>query len=72
MHRITPTRFALLAVAASLIAACTVLGTGPDVTVLRAPADAKLPQVAIDDSGMPSKCMTISSSRAAQVTICNR
>ena len=51
MHRITPTRFALLNVGALLTAACTVLGTGPDVTVLRAPADAKLPQVAIDDAG---------------------
>ena len=51
MHRITSIRLALLAVAALLTAACTVLGTGPDVTVLRAPADAKLPQVVIDDSG---------------------
>ena len=51
MHRITPTRLALLGVAALLTAACTVLGTGPNVTVLRAPADAKLPQVAVDNSG---------------------
>ena len=51
MYRITPTRLALLGVAALLTAACTVLGTSPNVTVLRAPADAKLPQVAIDNSG---------------------
>ena len=51
MHRTTPTRIAPLAVAVLLMAGCTVLGTAPDVTVLRAPADAKLPQVAIDDTG---------------------
>ncbi|MCH7750522.1 MAG: hypothetical protein IH939_20775 [Acidobacteria bacterium] len=51
MHSTTPTHFAPLAVAALLMTGCTVLGTAPDVTVLRAPADAKLPQVAIDDTG---------------------
>ena len=48
---VPPTRLAPLAVAALVTAACTLLGTGPDVTVLRAPANAKLPQVAIDGGG---------------------
>jgi hypothetical protein len=51
MRFTTPLPLAPLAVAAQLVAGCTVLGTVPDVTVLRAPADAKLPQVAIDDTG---------------------
>ena len=51
MHRSTPTCFARLTVAALLTVACTVLGAGPDVTVLRAPTDATLPQVAVDDTG---------------------
>ncbi len=50
MHRSTPTCFARLTVAAWLTVACTVLGAGPDVTVLRAPTDATLPQVAVDVS----------------------
>ena len=44
-------RLDALAVAALLVSGCSVLGTAPDVTVLRAPADAKLPQVASDDAG---------------------
>ena len=52
MPRFTPARFALFAGAALPMVACAVLGTGPDVTVLRAPGDAKLPQVAIDAAGI--------------------
>jgi hypothetical protein len=51
MHRCTPARLALLAAAVISFQSCAVLGIGPDVTVLRAPPDAKLPQVAIDDAG---------------------
>ena len=51
MHLATPLRLGPLAVAALLAAGCTILGTTPDVTVVRAPANAKLPQVAIDDTG---------------------
>ncbi len=35
----------------SPVATCTVLGAGPEVTVLRAPTDVTLPQVAVDDTG---------------------
>ena len=51
MHRTTPICLAPLAVATLLTAGCTILGTAPHVTVLRAPTDANLPQVAIDDTG---------------------
>ena len=49
MRRCVSTRPAVLALATWLAAACT--GVGPGVTVLRAPDGAKLPQVAIDDTG---------------------
>ena len=51
LRRPLAARVAPLAVAALLTAGCTVLGTGPDVTVLRAPVGATLPQVALDSTG---------------------
>ena len=49
MRRMTPTRFAPLAVAGLLTAACA--GPVPSVTVLRTPNGGTIPQVAIDDTG---------------------
>ncbi len=51
MYRLMMIRIALVAAVLTSLQACTVLGTSPEVSVLRAPADAKLPQVAIDDAG---------------------
>ena len=51
MHFTSPLRLASLAVATLIVAGCSVFGTAPEVTVLRAPANAKLPQVASDDMG---------------------
>ena len=49
MHRIRPSRFAPLALAALLGVACA--GPAPTVTVLRTPDGGALPQAAIDDAG---------------------